>query len=348
MSELVKIRDISLKYGVSARALKYYEDMGLIESKKGDDYAYRLYDENATKRLEQILILRKLNIKIKDIKRIFCSDDSAIVLEVLGQKVTDINNEVGLLHELKGIVLEFIKQLEVCDFNKESDIKILYEKAKDIEQQILNVNYNGNASSMNHFLDVTKKLDKFSDDMVRIEYLWPMRVLSSYTKKSEGKMTETKENPAKFQNVINNLPKYPRCDHFEFPNPYCEGDMVEIYPIGDDFVNDTEFVDYIFQGGLFATVVTDADKIGDTWKLLLEWIDNSNTFAADTISRGGIREEIFGMPLTPEGSNFYDKHGLPPSIKDIEIPNIRELINRFQWDLLIPIKITNQGDGFRG
>jgi DNA-binding transcriptional MerR regulator len=35
-----------------------YEDMELIKSTKSDDYAYRLYDENALKRLEQILILR--------------------------------------------------------------------------------------------------------------------------------------------------------------------------------------------------------------------------------------------------------------------------------------------------
>jgi hypothetical protein len=184
-----------------------------------------------------------------------------------------------------------------------------------------------------------KMLEKLTDDMVRIEYLRPMRVLSSYTKESEGKRTETKENPAAFQEAILNLPKYPRCDHFEFPNPYCDDGMVEIYPVADDFVNDTAFVDYVFQGGLFATAVTDADKIGDMWKLLLDWIDCSGAFAADTISRGGTREEIFGMPLTPEGGNFYDKRGLPPSAKDIEIPNIRELINRFQWDLLIPIKV---------
>ncbi len=71
MSNLVKIREISGRYNVSARTLRYYEDMGLIESTRSDDYAYRLYDEAAIKRLEQILILRRLNISIKDIKRIF-------------------------------------------------------------------------------------------------------------------------------------------------------------------------------------------------------------------------------------------------------------------------------------
>jgi DNA-binding transcriptional MerR regulator len=39
MKELIKVRDISLKYGISTRALKYYEDMGLICSTRSDDYA---------------------------------------------------------------------------------------------------------------------------------------------------------------------------------------------------------------------------------------------------------------------------------------------------------------------
>ena len=80
MNELVKIRDVSSKYDISARALRYYEDMGLINSTRSEDYAYRLYDKNAIKRLEQILILRKLNISIKDIQRIFSTSGSEMVL----------------------------------------------------------------------------------------------------------------------------------------------------------------------------------------------------------------------------------------------------------------------------
>lgn len=71
MSELTKIRDVSNQYQVSARTLRYYEDMGLLSSVRKSDVSYRLYDAEAIKRIEQILILRKLNISIKDIKRIF-------------------------------------------------------------------------------------------------------------------------------------------------------------------------------------------------------------------------------------------------------------------------------------
>jgi DNA-binding transcriptional MerR regulator len=47
-----------------------YEEVGLIESIKKDGYAYRTYDEKNIKKLRQILILRKLRIKLKDISSI--------------------------------------------------------------------------------------------------------------------------------------------------------------------------------------------------------------------------------------------------------------------------------------
>lgn len=167
MANLAKIRDISVKYHVSARTLRYYEDMGLIKSTRNDDYAYRLYDEAAIKRLEQILVLRRLNISIKDIKRIFSAAGSEVVLDVLEKKVENIDEEISLLHELKKIVLEFIGQIRKLDFEKETDIKLLYEKAKDIETQITNVDYNGNPSMADRFFEVTEKLnDKVPDIMV--------------------------------------------------------------------------------------------------------------------------------------------------------------------------------------
>jgi len=54
MNNLIKIKDVSSKYSITARTLRYYEDMGLINSTRSDDYAYRMYDENAVRRLEQI------------------------------------------------------------------------------------------------------------------------------------------------------------------------------------------------------------------------------------------------------------------------------------------------------
>lgn len=160
MSELIKIREVSAKYGVSARALKYYEDMGLIQSKRCEDYAYRMYDDANIKRLEQILILRKLNISIKDIQRIFAATGSDVVLEVLGEKVEDIDEEVALLHELREVVTAFIHQIKQTDFRKDSDVKRLYDQAKELETQFINVEYIGNPSPVHRLHEISEKLEQ--------------------------------------------------------------------------------------------------------------------------------------------------------------------------------------------
>ena len=188
MNELIKIRDISLKYDISARTLRYYEDMGLITSVRSNDYAYRLYDAAAVRRLEQILILRKLNISIKDIRRIFNTSGSAVVLEVLGKKVDAIDEEVSLLQELREIVLAFIRQIEQADFGKESDVKLLYEKAKEIETQLANVDYEGNTANVNRLLDVSEKTKK--EPEVRIIEIPKFRAVTSGYKSFEDIFSE--------------------------------------------------------------------------------------------------------------------------------------------------------------
>lgn len=160
MTELTKAGDLSSRYGVSTRTLRYYEEMGLIQSRRLKDYAYRMYDDANIKRLEQILILRKLNIGIKDIQRIFNTAGSEVVLEVLGKKVDDIDEEVALLHELKEIVIAFIRQIEKADFSNGSDVKLLYDKAKEIETKLVNVEYTGNPSPVHRLFEVAEKLEE--------------------------------------------------------------------------------------------------------------------------------------------------------------------------------------------
>ncbi|MCL2772315.1 MAG: MerR family transcriptional regulator [Oscillospiraceae bacterium] len=172
MNELIKISEISERYAITTRSLRYYEDMGLISSTRSDDYAYRLYDKSAIKRLEQILILRRLNISIKDIRRVFDISGSNVVLEILDKKVNDIDDEVALLHELKEIVLEFIRQIKDADFSNDSDVKQLYEKAKDIEAQIVNINYDGNSSNVNRLLEITGKLEKKPDIVRKLPHFY--------------------------------------------------------------------------------------------------------------------------------------------------------------------------------
>lgn len=277
MDELVKIKDVSFRYNISARALRYYEDMGLIASKRSDDYAYRLYDETAVKRLEQILILRKLDVSIKDIRRVFDTSGSEVVLEVLGKKVDAIDDEVALLHELKEIVLEFISQIKNADFHNDSDVRLLYEKAKDIESQIVNVDYNGNPSNMGRLLEVTEKLEKKAD--LRIVELPSCRMATSGVKNGD--------NHKRFEKMWNRLDKN-RKDKF-FPRDFMwydedSGKTVWWYAI-EDWVTeaDTAGFDIVdFEGGLYATAIVpdfDYSEAKRAYDSLTAWIAEHDNFA---------------------------------------------------------------------
>ena len=282
MSELVKIRDVSTKYDISARTLRYYEDMGLIKSTRSDDYAYRLYDEAAVKRLEQILILRKLNIKIVDIQRIFNTSGSEIVLEVLGKKVDDIDEEVSLLHELKDIILDFIHQIEQADFGKESDVKLLYEKAKEIETQINNVDYNGNPSNVNRLLTAAEKVEREPD--ILIVEMPPCRMVTSGLADEDelnrfdamwmrlGSRIADKINPRDFMYYDEEQKK-----------------SVWLYMLEDWMTkSDTEGYDIItFSGGLFAAAIADSWEFSEYQRVhrgIVAWLARQEHLELDETS----------------------------------------------------------------
>ncbi len=275
MNELIKIRDVSTQYDVSARTLRYYEDMGLINSTRSDDYAYRMYDEEAIKRLEQILILRKLNISIKDIQRIFCTHGSDVVLEVLGKKVDDIDGEVSLLHELKEIVLEFIKQIENADFGKDSDVKLLYEKAKEIENQLVNVDYDGNPSNVNRLINITEKMKNTPE--VHIVKLPNFRAISSGYDTFENIFS--KDGFDKWMGAHHHLEKKIIFDCADFMW-HENGKTIWIWAIADEVTEaDTfpyEIID--FKGGTYATAVSidgDDDINGRVYGGIKKWVETS-------------------------------------------------------------------------
>ena len=276
MNELFKIRDVSVKYDISARTLRYYEDMGLISSTRSDDYAYRLYNNAAVKRIEQILILRKLNISIKDIQRIFNTSGSEVVLEVLGKKVDSIDEEVSLLQELKEIVLEFIHQIEQSDFGKESDVRLLYEKAKEIETQIVNVDYDGNPSNVNRLLEVTEKLDNKVPDIMIVR-IPEVRAVTS------GLMTFEELFGGDFgpwQEAHNHLFKPVMFDSPDFL--YGKDGKVEwIWAIKDEVtqadVDPYEIIRY--RGGLYAVAVSvdgDGESHNKVRSKTEKWLESTN------------------------------------------------------------------------
>lgn len=317
MNELIKIRDVSSKYDISARTLRYYEDMGLITSTRSNDYAYRLYDEIAVKRLEQILILRKLNISIKDIQRVFNTSGSEVVLEVLGKKVDDIDGEVALLHELKEIVLAFIHQIENADFGNDADVKVLYEKAKEIEGQLINVSYSGNPSNKSRLFDVTEKMKKAPE--VRIIQINPFKALSSGLDTIDNVMGTFEQWQEEHNHFVKKL-IYGAPDFLWF-----EEDMraVWIWAV-EDWVTEADVDPYEiieFKGGLYAAAMSvdgDDDINGRVYEGIKKWLETS------------------GFELDERPGHRTLCHMVNPTLE------IKAALGYHQLDIYVPIKVRGK------
>ena len=64
------VNEVSKLTGVSIRTLQYYDSIGLLKPTEYTEVGYRLYDEEALERLQQILLFRELEFPLKEIKDI--------------------------------------------------------------------------------------------------------------------------------------------------------------------------------------------------------------------------------------------------------------------------------------
>jgi len=282
-----------------------------------------MYDESAVRRLEQILILRKLNISIKDIQRIFNASGSEVVLEVLGKKVQNIDDEVALLHELKDIVLDFIHEIEQVDFADNSDIKLLYDKAKELETQLISVDYIGKPSNINRLLEITEKLEKKVPDVMvvripRFKAVTSGDQLWGDMFENGGYMNQLWKHILLYRSVI--------FDCFDFLLP--KNDKAEwICAVKEDVtaadVSPLKLID--FPGGLYAMAVSideDDESILKVQDKICRWIESTN-FELDKS-----RDFMCNMPYSEEG----DKAN-----KDIEKGLGYKQLQRY-----VPIKLKDE------
>lgn len=289
MSDLIKISEVALKYDISTRALRYYEDAGLIQSIRTEDYAYRLFDDKTIKRIEQILVLRKLNISIKDIKKIFLCNSVEVLLDVLSNKVNEIDEEVSLLHELKEIVLTFIRQLEKCDFKVDTDLNLLYEKANVIEERLNESKVEKSDSSMGKLLEVTEKLEKMPD--IRI-------IMLPEVKMARSGNTDLGEFDKWWSSILVEQSLFPRDFMWYNAKLNC---FEWLFTIPESMTDTNGYEVFNFPGGLYAvaTAYDEGEEIGRINRLIHKWVDESEEFEVSNSSNDKDERYDMGHVVSP-------------------------------------------------
>lgn len=305
--ELMTITEVTKAYNVSTRQLRYYDQIGLLKSTRKENYAYRVYDESAVRRLQQILVLRKLRIPLKQIASIFNDPCKHQALEIFQSHINELNNEISALQTIKNLLIQLTDQLDVS--SKEIPITNCLEETDFIS--ILDTfhpqktNFK-EAVSMKNLNDVNEVLEQLKD--VRIVMLPPFTVVSRQVI-SDNPEEEVGDMMYKFikENNLYTLKPDARMFGFNHPDPK-PGETIHGYEvwvtIPDDLEISSPFVKKKFEGGLYAVHTIDFPNFHE-WEQLINWANNNEKYVLNFSPLG---HEIMGGCLEEHLNWVYMAH----------------------------------------
>ena len=128
------VNEVSKLTGVSIRTLQYYDTIGLLRPSKYTESGYRLYDDTALERLQQILLFKELEFSLKEIKEIIDAPNfdrqKALEqqIELLTLKKEHLEN---LIDFARGIKMTGVEKMDFTVFDK----KKIDEYAKRAKEQ---------------------------------------------------------------------------------------------------------------------------------------------------------------------------------------------------------------------
>jgi len=107
---LMKIGDVTTQFGISHRALHYWEGAGILRSSRAEN-DYRYYDEENLQKIRQIALLRKLRLSIPSIQEIFQSEDLSKVVAVFTAHLDETKKEQEQLDALGKVLRQLLNML---------------------------------------------------------------------------------------------------------------------------------------------------------------------------------------------------------------------------------------------
>ncbi|MCH5280995.1 MAG: MerR family transcriptional regulator [Lachnospiraceae bacterium] len=117
--------------GISTRTLQYYDEIDLLKPSKTTDSGYRLYDDEALEKLQQILFFKELGFQLKEIKEILEKPDF--------DKIKAFKKQKELLYLRRNrtdrliSLLDRLEKGETCMSFKEFDLSEYIEALEDFK-----------------------------------------------------------------------------------------------------------------------------------------------------------------------------------------------------------------------
>ncbi len=134
------VKDVSEITGVSIRTLRYYDEIGLLKPTELTEAGYRLYDNKALEKLQEIMFFRELEIPLMDIKKIMDDPDYDKEQALLAQKslLEQKRNRLNGIIELITDVMKGVNTMSFGVFNNEEIQKIVNHTLECMSKESLN------------------------------------------------------------------------------------------------------------------------------------------------------------------------------------------------------------------
>lgn len=328
--ELITVTQVSQELGLSTRMLRYYEQLGLVSSQRREGYAYRLYDQDAVRRLRQIVILRKLRLPLREIQQILEDPTAQAAIRLFQQKIVGLQAEEEAIETIRLILSSLLGELKnrywlpaegiLLDESRAEELSGLAVDVSPLESQ----NQKKERKTMEELNRAEENQSKLTN--VRIVHLPAATVAAAHyvgpdPEDHAGRMIADFSREKKLWEAGSTMRLY----GFNHPNPPPEGGEYgyEFWvTIPDDMDVPAPLEKKHFPGGTYAAHCIQMGNFHE-WAWLAQWLDESEEYA---VNGSGSPEDMFGS--LEEHLNYYD--------------HIQETAEGepacTQLDLLIPVK----------
>lgn len=223
---MMTVNEVSKITGVSVRTLQYYDNIGILHPTSYTEAGYRLYDDTAIEKLQQILLFKELEFSLKEIKKIIYSENfdknKALEqqIEILTLKKEHFENLINFAKTIKD---KGENKMNFDIFNK-TKIEEYTKKAKEQWQH---------TPEYKEFEEKTKNYSNYKQQEIYRNFMSIFIEL--------GNMKESNPNDEQVQLKIKKLQNYISTNFYKCSNDILK-QLGKIYASGGEFTKNIDKV----------------------------------------------------------------------------------------------------------
>jgi DNA-binding transcriptional MerR regulator len=118
---LLKVSEVGRRTGLTRKALRHYEAIGLVEPAVRTDAGYRLYDEAALRRIELVNRAKVLGLSLTEAKEFLhvaegcCGDNHPELAGLVARKLEETDKRLAELANLRRTLHEVLDRLAATE-----------------------------------------------------------------------------------------------------------------------------------------------------------------------------------------------------------------------------------------